>query len=88
MINVDEIIDMLENAKVAYLVTVDHTNFVNSAIIAEKKQHTPKNELPINIIIIALDKILDYELDNPDKPQILSAFIGIVNADNDEVNLN
>lgn len=84
MILLEEVIDTLHNARVAYIVTIGQENDVMAVVIGGNPdgiEPTPEME-----IIQALDAVLEGEAEQPDTPQILSSFVGLY--DDNQVNLN
>lgn len=85
MIPIQEVLNSLHNARVAYLVTIGQENDIMAVIIGGNKEGiepTPETE-----VIHALDAVLAGEQDDPKAPQVLSNFIGLYDLD-EEIILN
>ena len=85
MIPIQEVLDSLHYARIAYIVTIGQENDIMAVIIGGNKEGiepTPETE-----VIHALDAVLAGEQDNPECPQVLSNFIGLYDFD-EEIILN
>lgn len=85
MIPIEEVIDTLHEARIAYIVTIGIEGDIMAVIIGgnpEGVEPTPEHE-----ITCALDAILAGEQQQPETPQVLTNWIGL-NEPLDYVDLN